>query len=428
MISRPTFVATLLLMPLCSTMFAQNNLEGLREILVAKSAARIEAANTAWAKDGAQFLESGDRNLMTLFESLQPEIQTPLFASLDTMLGDPAKSGQVSRALQLLGNVLDHSSAARLLSLLDRLPAGERPKAIYTIIKHGSSATQLETERYIDTTNARLLQSIVEASLLYADVSNILAMSKKIDYERFQADELGAIFGILAEREFNGELFIAPAAFEITSKEFRVGLLTLLAAYPQPDTAAYFITESIEDGLEPKSLEVNRLAVLAFEAGAKVFKWSRHQNKYQRFLKAEPTHRLAEDIAYSLHRMGDRKGTKHLLDKPEQEYRDNNGGWPYAVNLGSMQVKLGLHSEAYHVFDKAYKKGVKNEQVRRRMKRDDFVWAARAAAGAKRPSVAFDWLNASGLSIIELKEVGKYSEFAPYLDRDNFIALFSLDS
>ena len=62
------------------------------------------------------------------------------------------------------------------------------------------------------------------------------------------------------------------------------------------------------------------------------------------------------------------------------------------------------------------------------MKRDDFVWAARAAAGAKRPAVAFDWLNASGLSIIELKEVGKYSEFAPYLDRDNFIALFSLDS
>ena len=42
--------------------------------------------------------------------------------------------------------------------------------------------------------------------------------------------------------------------------------------------------------------------------------------------------------------------------------------------------------------------------------------------------MAFDWLNASGLSIIELKEVGKYSEFAPYLDRDNFIALFSLDS
>jgi hypothetical protein len=62
------------------------------------------------------------------------------------------------------------------------------------------------------------------------------------------------------------------------------------------------------------------------------------------------------------------------------------------------------------------------------MKRDDFVWAARAAAGAKRPSAAFDWLNASGLSITELKEIGKYSEFVPYLDRDRFIALFSLDN
>ena len=428
MISRPTFVATLLLLPLCSTLLAQNDLEGLRKVLVNKSASRIEAANTAWAKDGAQFIEDGNRNLMAMFESFQPEIQTPLFASLDTMLGDPAKSGQAARVLQLLNNVLDHSSSARLLLLLDRLPASERPRSIYTIVKYGSRATQLEAERYLNTKNSRLLQSVVEASLLYADGSKVFAMSEKIDYEKFDVDELGAIFGILAEREFSGKLFIAPEAFEVPSKEFRIGLLTLLAAYPQPDTAAYFINESIEDGLEPKSIAVNQLAILAFEAGAKVFKWSRHQNKYQRFLKAKPTHRLASDIAYSLHRLGDRKGTKHLLDKPEQEYRDNNGEWSYAVNLGSMQVKLGLHSEAYRVFHSAYTQGVKNEQVRRRMLREDFVWAARAAAGAKRPSVAFDWLNSSGLSIKELKEVGKYSEFEPYLDRDSFIALFSLDN
>ncbi|MDE0586163.1 MAG: hypothetical protein OSB63_06040 [Planctomycetota bacterium] len=428
MISRPTFVATLLLLPLCSTLFAQNDLEGLRKFLVDKSASRIEAAKTAWDKNGAQFIESGDRNLMAMFESLQPEIQTPLFDSLDTMLGDPTKVGQVSRVLQLLNNVLDHSSSARLLLLLDKLPTGERSKSIYTIVKYGSSATQLEAERYLDTEDARLLQSVVEASLLYADGSNVLAMSKRIDYKRFDVDELGAIFGILAEREFNGQFFIAPEAFEVSSKEFRVGLLTLLEAYPQQGTAAYFVSESIEDGLEPKSTAVSQLAILAFESGAKVFKWSRHQNKYQRFLKAEPTHRLASSVAYSLHRLGDRKGTKHLLDKPEQEYRDNNGEWPYAVNLGSMQVRLGLHSEAYRVFHSAYTQGVKNEQVRRRMKRDDFVWAARAAAGAKRPSVAFDWLNSSGLSIAELKDVGKYSEFEPYLDRDSFIALFSLDN
>ena len=427
MISRPTFVVTLLLLPMCSTLHAQNGLEELRKILVIVCSSRIEAANTAWAKDGAQFLERGDRNLMARFESLQPEIQTPLFASLNTMLGDSASSGKISRVLQLLNNVLDHSSSARLLLLLDKLPASEKSQVIYAIIKHGSSTTQLQTERYLNTTDVRLLQSIVEASLLYADGSSILSMSEKIDYKKFDVNELGAIFGILSEREFDGQLFIAPEAFEVTSKEFRIGLLTLLAAYPQPDTAAYFINESIEDGLEPKSIEVSRLAILAFEAGAKVFRWSRHQNKYQRLLKAAPEHRLAEDIAYSLHRLGDSKGTKHLLSKPEREYRDNNGEWPYAVNFGSMQVKLGLHSEAYHVFDRAYAKGVKNEQVRRRMKRDDFVWAARAAAGAKRPSVAFDWLNTSGLSINELKEVGKYSEFEPYLDRKNFIALFSLD-
>jgi hypothetical protein len=428
MISRPTFVATLLLLPMCSTLCAQNGLEDLRKILVNKSASRIEAADTAWAKDGAKFIERGDRNLLAMFESLQPEIQTPLFASLDTMLGDPAKLGQTSRVLQLLKNVLDHSSSARLLLLLDKLPESEKSKTIYTIIKHGSSATQLEAERYINTTDTRLLQSIVESSLLYADSSNIFAMSKNIDYTKFDVNELGAIFGILAEREFNGQLFIAPEAFEVSSKEFRFGLLTLLIAYPQPDTADYFISESIGNGLEPESVELSKLAILSFEAGAKVFKWSRHQQKYQRFLKSDPGHRLAEDIAYSLHRLGDRKGTKHLLDKPEQEYRENNGEWSYAVKLGAMQVKLGLHSEAYRIFNSAYTQGVKNEQVRRRMKREDFVWAARAAAGAKRPSVAFDWLNSSGLSIAELKDVGMYSEFRPYLDRDNFIALFSLDN
>jgi hypothetical protein len=428
MISRPTFVATLLLLPMCSTLCAQNGLEGLRKILVNKSASRIEMANAAWAKDGPEFLENGHRSLMSRFIALQPEIQTPVFASLDTLLGDSARLGQVSHVLELLTKVLDHSAAARLLSLLEKLPAVERPKSIYAIIKHGSSATQLESERYLNTTDSRLLQSIVEASLLYADIHNILPMSKKIDYTKFDVDELGAIFGILAERKFNGQLFLAPEALKVSSKDFRIGLLTLLEAYPQPDTAAYFISESIGDGLEPKSIVMSKLAIKSFEAGARVFKWSIHQNKYQRFLKDYPAHHLANYVAKSLHLLGDRKGTKHLLDKPEQEYRDNNGEWSYAVRFGAMQVELGLYSEAYRVFDKAYTKGVKNEQVRRRMKRDDFIWMARAAAGAKRPSIAFDWLESSGLSLQELKEVGKCIEFEPYLDNDKFIALFSLDS
>jgi|GEM_PF-5674410 hypothetical protein len=428
MIIRPTFVAALLVLSLCSTMSAQNDLENLRKVLVQKSAARIDAANAAWAIHGANFIETGDRNVMTQLESYKPEIQTALFVTLESMLSIPENAGKTSRVLQLLHSVLDHSSAAKLLMLLDKLPPSERHQSIYSIIKYGAPATQLDAKRFLNTDSPRLLQSIIEAFLLYGDERHIFDMSKLIDYQTFDVNELGAIFGILAERNFNSQLFIAAEAFTVTSKEFRIGLLTLLAKYPQPEAAPYFISESIGDGLEPKAIEINRLAILAFEAGAKIYKWSRYQNKYQRFLKSDPLHRLAIDVGYSLHRLDDDKGTKFLLDKPEQEYRDNDGQWPYAVKLGTMQVELGLHSDAYHVFHRAYTKGVKNEQVRRRMKRDDFVWAARAAAGAKRPSVAFDWLNASGLSITELKEVGKYSEFAPYLERDRFIALFSLDN
>ncbi|MFT7517613.1 MAG: hypothetical protein ACI84O_001408 [Myxococcota bacterium] len=427
MIKSLTFITALLLL-LCSTLSAQDGIEELRKVLSQRSAANTDAAIAAWQLHGDKFLETGDRDLMSQLQTFKPEIQTPVFAALKSRIGDTTKLSETSRILQLLNTVLDHSSAARLLTMLDQLPASEISKSMYAIIKYGSPATQLNAQKHIAQADEPLLQSIIESSLLYADESYIPKLSKLIDYSKFDLEELGAIFEILAEREFSSELYLDPKVFEITDKDFRIGLLILLAAYPQAETANYFIAESIGDGLEPQDTEIHALAISAFEAGAKQFKWSRYQNQYQRFLKATPDHRLAVDIAWCLHRLEDNKGTNFLLAEPEREYRENNGSWPYAVQLGTMQVKLGLHSDAYKVFHRAHTQGVKNQQVRRLMKRQDFVWAARAAAGAKRPSDALDWLNDSGLSLPELHEVGKFDEFAPYLDNDKFIALFGLDN
>ncbi|MDP6963856.1 MAG: hypothetical protein QGF46_06800 [Planctomycetota bacterium] len=417
---------TLCLSP--SVFAQQQDLEHLKSVLEQRSAARIAAAENAWQLQGEKFLASGDRNLLEQLASYKPEIQGPVFAAIERCLASKELASQLPRLLQLLATVLDQSSAAKLLFLFDKLPANERPSVAYSIIKHGSSVTQASTLLYLPSANPRLAQSIVESSLLYGTQSQIPELSEKIDYQGFEPVELGAILGLLAEREFDSEFSYQSSSLQINNIDFRIGLLELMIAKPWSDSASYLIKESIEDGLQPSSQEIKKLALLAFESGASEFKWSRHQNKLQRFLKAEPKHPLATDVAYTLHRLGDRKGTSYLLDGPEQEYIDNDGVWPYAVALGKLQVELGLHSDAYKVFHRSYTKGVKNEQVRRRMKRQDFVWAARAAAGAKRPSEAFDWLGNSGLSMDELRQVGKFPEFEPYLDRDQFKALFSIEN
>lgn len=428
MITRLPFVSALLLFLPPMLCAQDSSLEQLRAVLAERSAAGVAAAESAWEKHGSDFLKTGDRNLMAQLEGFKPEIQSPLFTELSRRLKSRQNLHEVPRIMQLLKAVLDQSSSARLLTLVPQLPETDIPQAVYSIIKHGAPSTQLHAQSMLASAKPRLLQSIVEATVLYANESFIPKMFQLIDYETFNLSELGAIFGILAERDFNQDFSFPESVYLISNTEFRIGLLELLAAYPNSLAAIYLIKESIEDALEPTSREIKIAALLAFEAGAKQFKWSRHQNKLQRFLKAEPQHRLATDIAHTLHRLGDKKGTNHLLSRPERDHRDNDGSWPYAVKLGTLQVELGLHSDAYKVFHGSYTKGIKNEQVRRRMKRQDFIWAARAAAGAKRPSVAYDWLSQSGLSMEELHDVADFPEFAPYLEREQFILLFSLDN
>ncbi|MBC8371287.1 MAG: hypothetical protein H8E25_14900, partial [Planctomycetes bacterium] len=381
MFKRPTFVLAFML-SLLSTTPAQSGLEGLREVIVARNADKIATAHAAWAKHGPEFIKTGDRVLMTELKGLAPEIQEPLFEALAVRANDPAMSNETSRILQLLTDVLDQGSAARLLLILDTLPLGLRPEAAYSIIKCGAAPTQAQAKKLISQKNTRLSQSIVGALLLHGDPKFIPELSQIIDYENYDFDELGAILWSLAEIDFDTPFIVPEEAFLISSKEFRIGLITLLEKHPNVNAGDYLIRESIGESLKPKSPETAKLAVLAFEAGAREFNWSVLLNQYQRLLKSTPKHFLAKDIAYSLHRLGDKKGTKFLLSAPEKSYRDNNRNWWHATVLGSMQVELGLHADAYKVFKYSYDRAVKDESDYRKIKAQDLIWAARAPAGS----------------------------------------------
>mgnify|MGYP001367148020 CR=1 FL=1 len=168
-------------------------------------------------------------------------------------------------------------------------------------------------------------------------------------------------------------------------------------------------------------------ALQAFEAGSSQFKWSKEQNKLQRFLKSNPKDGVAKEVAWTLHRLGDSKGAQFLLEGPQKSYKDSKGEWRYAVSLAKLQTELGLHKEAYSVFSRSYK-AIRNPQSRNRIRGEDCIWAARAAAGAKRPTEALEWLDRSGYSTKELKQYKSMPEFEPYLDRIGFEALFGSQS
>ena len=92
-----------------------------------------------------------------------------------------------------------------------------------------------------------------------------------------------------------------------------------------------------------------------------------------------------------------------------------------------LQVELNLHKEAYSVFTRSYK-AIRNPQNRNRIRGEDCIWAARAAAGARRPTEALEWLDRSGYSTKELRQYKSMPEFKSYLDRIGFEALFGTEN
>jgi hypothetical protein len=421
--------ASLLFVIFTSSIFAQEDgLEVLREKLEKNAKENIEKAQLVWEQNKKTFFEEGDRRLLKTFQEHAPYIQDPLFKELESLLlNKETNNEKISRVLQALTISLEESGAMRLLNYFDDIPKNEKAYTLWSIIQRGDKQIHTKCLPYTTSANTPLRQAAIEGLLVYGNKDHISVASQHIDYEKFNLDQLGAALAEMGSRIEASHFNFNPIALDIKHDSFIEGLLIFLTKNPVKESGNYLITIALNLDNSNVNLESQEQALKAFEAGSIQFKWSKEQNKLQRFLKSNPKSSIAKEIAWTLHRLGDSKGTQFLLETPQKSYKDSKGEWKYAVSLAKLQVELNLHKEAYSVFTRSYK-AIRNPQNRNRIRGEDCIWAARAAAGARRPTEALEWLDRSGYSTKELRQYKSMPEFKSYLDRIGFEALFGTEN
>ncbi|MDA1260605.1 MAG: hypothetical protein O3A20_08270 [Planctomycetota bacterium] len=114
-----------------------------------------------------------------------------------------------------------------------------------------------------------------------------------------------------------------------------------------------------------------------------------------------------------------------MLDEVEREARENPQSYRSQLALARRQVDVGDHSDAFKNYKKTFD-SLEGTAFERSISSDDFVWAARAAAGSRRSKESGQWLEDSGLNPVELAKYKDQPEFSTFLDKQPFKRLFGL--
>jgi tetratricopeptide (TPR) repeat protein len=413
-----------LLASLTPPAFLQSESGGLDAVAAAlreRTAERRTAAAKTWETQGEAFLKEPEGSLKSILLNNAPEIQDPILQSLKAGLG--AKTPDISNIdahLKLLRQVVNASGADRLARLLDDLPGNLEIGLFETLALQGG-ATSLKT-----------LESRIRGNDDGQRIAALLVLLKHGPMELCQSwmglappDKLGtsariSALLVLADRELPADFALLPIWLTLQDSREHDALFRLFLAHPQKD-AEKLVLDLVLDSNRLPELRENGLEIL--ENGVQLFNWRNSKRKLGAILRDKEGDPLAVETAWVLHRMGEKMGKKFLLAGPEAEVRRNRANWRSHLTLGELQVKLGEFRDAYKSFHDA----IEIAAARRgRLRAMDYLYAARAAAGARKPKEAGDWLARTRMSASELAPYRNLPEFQPLLDKQPFIRLFGL--
>ncbi|RMH03629.1 MAG: hypothetical protein D6702_05475, partial [Planctomycetota bacterium] len=236
--------------------------------------------------------------------------------------------------------------------------------------------------------------------------------------------DLGAGLAALAARPDLPENFVLPEdLLSRTEPEVVAGVLALLRV--RPDRRA---EERVAEAAAATDLaaEARRLALAVAEDGWRRFRWRRAQRTLERHLEDHPEDPLAEEVAWTLHRMDSRAGARFLTEPLEEAVRANGDDYRARFRLGSRLVELGDFDAAYREF----RTGLKLVEAFGRGSRvDRSTWldAARAACGSRHYGEGLDWLRGARMSPRQLEPYRDLPEFAGALKKSSFRKLFGLE-
>ena len=386
-----------------------------------RTAERRLAAANAWKKDGAALLKAPDGDLKQVLMSNAPEIQDSILSSLQKELTTaPPNSSRVRAHLELLKLSINASGADRLARLLPQLPTGMELDLYNSLCKAGGSTTlrvleqrlnSQEPEQRIGALMALLGNGPLELCQGWLDNSPPEGLDRSARLE---------VLRTLSDRGLLDNFRLPEAWLKLEHPREHGALIAYLLAHPQ-DHAEDFVLDEVLNSNNLLQLRSDGLKIL--EHGVTEFKWRDCKRKLGAILRDKDGDPLAEQTAWVLHRMDEKSGKKFLLAGPEAEVRRNRANWRNHLELGELQVKLSEFRDAF----KSYKDGIAIAEARRgNLRSSDWLYAARAAAGARKNKEAGNWLARTRMSPSELAPYRDLPEFAPLLDKQPFKRLFGM--
>ncbi len=398
-----------------------SGLDAIAQDLAARTAARRAAAVGAWEKDGAALLESPDGVLNQVLMDHAPEIQDPILLGLELELSAKSRStARIQQHLDALKLVVDSSGADRLAMMFANLPSGMESELYGTVCKNGGATSLRVLESRLRSVDVSQRSASLMALLNFGPQELCQGWVGRTPFAALDRSVRIDVLNALAGRELPAEFALPDVWLKMGHAREHDALFAFLVAHPDEEAEDAVLDQVLESG---NLLQLRTTGLAILEHGVAEFKWRDCKRKLGAILRDKDGDPLATQTAWALHRMGEKSGKKFLLAGPEAEVRRNRANWRNHLELGELQVELGEFREAY----KSYKDGIAIAEARRgRLRASDWLYASRAAAGARKTKEAGNWLARTRMSASELAPYRDLPEFEPLLDKQPFKRLFGM--
>ncbi len=398
-----------------------SGLDALAQNLAARTAERRAAAASAWQTDGDALLQAPEGALKQVLMSHAPEIQDPILESLrQELTAKPPSASRVRQHLDTLQLVVNASGADRLSLLLAKLPSGMERDLYSTLCKRGGPTSLRTLESRLTGDDVDKRSSALMALLRFGPMELCQKWVELAPVQGLERADRIDVLQALTDRSVP-ETFAMPEPWlELEHAREHDALFAYLVAHPEKRAEDVVLDQVLSSG---NLLQLRTTGLAILEHGVTTFKWRDCKRKLGAILRDKDGDPLAVQTAWALHRMGEKSGKKFLLAGPEAEVRRNRANWRNHLELGELQVELGEFRDAF----KSYKDGISIAEARRgHLRASDWLYASRAAAGARKTKEAGNWLARTRMSASELKPYRDLPEFADLLDKQPFKRLFGM--
>lgn len=394
-------------------------LDQLTKTLRERTEARRSAAALAWKDQQQAFLAGPSRERREALAAFAPEIQGPVLASLRAELAtDSPDGGKVDALVSLLGATVNSAGADRLAGELNRLPGAARLRAIDVLGQKGGLRSVKALEASLTHRDASLRDSALMALLKIGGAVECRGWLERVPVDQLSGNQRLEVLNLLTRRALPAEFQLPTSWYELREPQEFERLFAFLDAHPDASVED-FVVDYIFDRNRPMKLRLAGLVVA--EHGAQELRWRDAKRRMGVLLRAKNGDPMAEATAWALHRLGDKAGARYLLDAPEEAVKRNKNDWRSHLELGQMQVRLSEFRDAFRSFETSIRLA---DVSRGRFSSADWLYAARAAAGARKEREAGEWLARTRMSPSELAPYRGLPEFADLLDQEPFNRLF----